>query len=62
MAKFRLTVTIGLIGCKRTREFEVDDEDIEGKSEDEVLKVAYEYGEAELTNIIDWDVERIEGE
>lgn len=35
MAKFRACVSVGLMGCNREIEFEVDDEDLEGLSDDQ---------------------------
>lgn len=65
MARFKLTVTMGLVRCVRTQIFEVPDEDLEnltigGKLYEEVVDAA---AEAALYEVIDYDWERLpEGE
>lgn len=53
--KYKVTVSMGLVGCHREHEFEVD----EGTSPDEIDDLAREIL---FDKLISWDVKRVDGE
>ena len=60
MAKFTITLSIGLVGCEREVDIEIPDEDIEGMSDEEVSRVVDEWARDEVDNMIEWGWTRAE--
>jgi hypothetical protein len=56
MAKFEAYVTMGLVGCKRTEEFEVDDIELEEcETKEGREKLISDYAREIVFNMIEWD-------
>jgi hypothetical protein len=58
--KVELTVSIGLVGCKRSRIFDVPDEDVEGLSKDERAAVIDEIAQDKLWSLVSWNWKEVE--
>lgn len=59
--KVEFTVTIGLVGCRRTRTFTIDDEEVEGMTDEQIERyIADEYYADWLNEIADGSWEIIE--
>jgi hypothetical protein len=56
MAKFEITVSMGLVGCVRSKKFDVPDEDIEGIIGYERDRIIDDYAKDELWEMINYDV------
>jgi hypothetical protein len=57
MAKFTVYLTTDLVGSRVEREFEIDDAELDGLSDQERDTLVREYAQDELANLYDWGYE-----
>lgn len=60
MAKFIFTLSIGLVGAKRENDYEIDDEDFKGLSDDERDELVGEHWKEWSDNYISGGWEEVE--
>jgi hypothetical protein len=60
MARIRVTVSMGLVGCKRTLEVEVDDEDLREASQRQRTDIYDDAAVEAARDMVDVDWELIE--
>lgn len=61
MAKFKFSLSVGLVGCNREQEFEVPDEDLEDldPESEEYADVVDDYAKDLVDNYMEWGWEPV---